>query len=62
MIVVLHASNWNVYHVTLLNRITGFIAFKENNLNRIILDILMFILQQFYLSISGTEKRSIAYF
>ena len=52
MIVVLHASNWNVYHVTLLNRITGFIAFKENNLNRITLDILMFILQQFYLSIS----------
>ena len=35
MIVVLHVSNRNVYHVTLLNRITGFIAFKENNIDKI---------------------------
>ena len=44
MIVVLHVSKWNVYHVTLLNRITGFIAVKENNIDKINLDISIILL------------------
>ena len=54
MVVVLHASNWNVYHVTLLNRITGFIAFKENNIDKINLDISIILLLRFYVSKADT--------
>ena len=50
MIVVLHVSKWNVYHVTLLNRITGFIAVKENNIDKINLDISIILLLKFYVS------------
>ena len=57
MIVVLHVSNRNVYHVTLLNRITGFIAFKENNINKISPNFSINLLLKFMYLMSVDLKR-----
>ena len=57
MIVVLHVSNWNVYHVTLLNRITGFIAFKENNIDKISPNFSINLLLKFMYLMSVNSKR-----
>ena len=62
MIVVLHVSNRNVYHVTLLNRITGFIAFKENDIDKINLDISVILLLRFYVSNADTYNTIVIWF
>ena len=62
MIVVLHVSNRNVYHVTLLNRITGFIAFKENNIDKISPNFSINLLLKFMYLMSVTNTIVVCFY